>query len=92
MTIDYSDPVTLSTEVLSVDHLNDVLVRTKVALVAKELAANVALQRFVVELVGDTEKEVIVKVTMAKKSVVDDKCVSIRIKNDIKHDIPLPNG
>ena len=43
MTIDYSDPVTLSTEVLSVDHLNDVLVRTKVALVAKELAANVAL-------------------------------------------------
>ena len=47
-------------------------------MVAKELAANVALQRFVVELVGDTEKEVIVKVTMAKKSVVDDKCVSIR--------------
>ena len=78
MTIDYSDPVTLSTEVLSVDHLNDVLVSTKVALVAKELAVNVTLQRFVVELVGDTEKEVIVKVTMAKKKVVDDKCVSIR--------------
>ena len=78
MTIDYSDPVTLSTEVLSVDHLNDVLVSTKVALVAKELAVNVTLQRFGVELVGDTEKEVIVKVTMAKKKAVDDKCVSIR--------------
>ena len=43
MTIDYSDPVTLSTEVRSVDHLNDVLVSTKVALVAKELAVNVTL-------------------------------------------------
>ena len=43
MTIDYSDPVKLSTEVLSVDHLNDVLVRTKVALVAKELAVDVIL-------------------------------------------------